>query len=566
MAPGLRRIPVILIVGIAGALWWMAGRYAPDQAAAGEPKATAPFPKFPPAAAYTATATVHVARPGHTIPDEIYGVCEMPKDKLVRYGIPIVRWGGNRSSRYNWKLNVDNAGNDWFFKNGGRVVADPADGGWVRFAKGNRAVGAASYLTVPMLGFVSKDADSYAFSVKKYGPQQATEKGHPDVGNGVRKDGTRITGNDWRDTSVESGPEFIADGVRLVVRQVGDRTGTRYWVLDNEPMLWHETHRDVRPKPLGYDELWDRTVQYAEAIRKADPQAKIAGFCSWGWTDLFYSAADEGGDKYRTRPDSKAHGETPLAEWFIQKCGEYKRQHLKPLIDVFDFHWYPQAQFDGRTPYLGTGTDPKFNRLRLRTTRDLWDPDYVQESWVRNTREGKSTMLLRRVRAWIEKHNPDMKVCVGEYNFGGGDNITGALAQADVFGILARERGDLAFIWTRPEGTQELAWELFRNYDGRGGRFGDRLLPAESSHANLAVYAAKHTKDGATTVVIVNKDLGGACNLTLDVPGLRGKARVWRFDQETGGKVVEVAGDGQVVDGKMTLTVPAASGTMAVVE
>jgi hypothetical protein len=365
---------------------------------------------------------------------------------------------------------------------------------------------------------------------------------------------------------VESGPEFIADGVRLVVRQVGDRTGTRYWVLDNEPMLWHETHRDVRPKPLGYDELWDRTVQYAEAIRKADPQAKIAGFCSWGWTDLFYSAADEGGDKYRTRPDSKAHGETPLAEWFIQKCGEYKRQHLKPLIDVFDFHWYPQAQFDGRTPYLGTGTDPKFNRLRLRTTRDLWDPDYVQESWVRNTREGKSTMLLRRVRAWIEKHNPDMKVCVGEYNFGGGDNITGALAQADVFGILARERGDLAFIWTRPEGTQELAWELFRNYDGRGGRFGDRLLPAESSHANLAVYAAKHTKDGATTVVIVNKDLGGACNLTLDVPGLRGKARVWRFDQETGGKVVEVAGDGQVVDGKMTLTVPAASGTMAVVE
>ena len=37
-----------------------------------------------------------------------------------------------------------------------------------------------------------------------------------------------------------------------------------------------------------------------------------------------------------------------------------------------------------------------------------------------------------------------------------------------------------------------------------------------------------------------------ACNLTLDVPGLRGKVRVWRFDQETGGKVVEVAGEASV--------------------
>jgi hypothetical protein len=256
----------------------------------------------------------------------------------------------------------------------------------------------------------------------------------------------------------------------------------------------------------------------------------------------------------------------PLAEWFIQKCGDYKREHGKPVVDVFDFHWYPQAQLGGPLPYLGKGMDLKFNQLRLRTTRELWDPDYEQESWVKNTRDGKTTKLLRRVRAWVEKHNPGMEVCVGEYNFGGADNISGALAQADVFGILARERADLAFIWTRPEGTQELAWELFRNYDGKGGRFGDRLLPAESNHGNLAVYAAKRAKDGATTVVIVNKDLGGACEVELKLPGVRGEARVWRFDQETDGKVVEIAGKAQAIDGKMALTVPAASGSMVVFE
>jgi hypothetical protein len=569
MAPGLRTVLITLCVGQGLALWWLAREQGPTRVpSVGKdtpnkiepPKALA---KFPATRGYTATANVDVTRPGHTIPDAIYGACELPPEKVAAYRIPLIRWGGNRSSRLNWKLNADAAGRDWFFKNGGRKVADPADGGWPRFLRTNREVGASGYTTVPMLGYVAKDHHSYAFSVKKYGPQQAHEMGQPDVGNGVRRDGTPITDNDWRDTSVEVGPEFMAEGVRLAAKHAGP--GPRYWVLDNEPMLWHDTHRDVRPKPLGYDELWDRTVAYAEAIRKSDPSAKIAGFCSWGWTDLFYSAADEGGDRYRTKPDFHAHGKVPLAEWFIRKCGEYKKRHGRPLVDVFDFHWYPQAERDGRTPYLGTGMDLAFNQLRLRTTRDLWDPDYVQESWIKNASDGKATMVLRRVREWIDMHNPGMEVCLGEYNFGGADNITGALAQADVFGILGRERVDLAFNWTRPEGTQELAWQLFRNYDGAAGRFGDKHLPARSDQANLSAFAAKRSKDGATTVVLINKDLGGSCKVKLELAGLKGQARVWRFDQESSGKVLESIGASGAVDGTLSLELPAASGTMLVV-
>ena len=124
-----------------------------------------------------------------------------------------------------------------------------------------------------MIGWVAKDASSYGFSVAKYGPQKATEPGHPDVGNGVKPDGSFVTGNDPRDTSVEAPPEFIAEAVRLVVKHAGKADGSdgspgvKYWALDNEPMLWHATHRDVHPEPLGYDELWDRTVKYAKAIK-----------------------------------------------------------------------------------------------------------------------------------------------------------------------------------------------------------------------------------------------------------------------------------------------------------
>ena len=50
---------------------------------------------------------------GHRISDGIYGVCDLPDQSLREFGIPITRWGGNTSSRYNWKINADNGANDW---------------------------------------------------------------------------------------------------------------------------------------------------------------------------------------------------------------------------------------------------------------------------------------------------------------------------------------------------------------------------------------------------------------------------------------------------------------------
>ena len=31
---------------------------------------------------------------------------------------------------------------------------------------------------------------------------------------------------------------------------------------------------------------------------------------------------------------------------------------------------------------FGNGNDPATNALRLRSTRALWDPSYVDESWI----------------------------------------------------------------------------------------------------------------------------------------------------------------------------------------
>ena len=34
--------------------------------------------------------------------------------------------------------------------------------------------------------------------------------------------------------------------------------GVRYYILDNEPSLWHSTHRDVHPTGAAMDEMRDR--------------------------------------------------------------------------------------------------------------------------------------------------------------------------------------------------------------------------------------------------------------------------------------------------------------------
>jgi hypothetical protein len=521
-----------------------------------------PAPKFAPKPAFHATGGVDLAKPGHSINDGIYGVCGLPDQALRDYRLPMTRWGGNSSTRYNWKINADNGASDWYFKNRGAPISDLSQSGYLRAAQDAAKRSAALYLTLPMIGWVAKDHHSYGFSVKKYGEQKLTEPGHPDIGDGVLAKGGFVRNNDPRDTSIAVGPEFIAEAVEFLAKR-SPATAPRYYALDNEPMIWHQTHRDVRPEPLGYDELWDRTVRYAEAIKKADPSAKVAGFCSWGWTDLFYSARDEGGDRYATRPDSRAHGNMPLGEWFIKKCGEYKKRTGKTLIDVFDLHWYPQAEIGGKTPYLGQGMDPGLNDLRLRVTRDLWDPAYQQESWIRGASDGQPTRVLRRVKEWVDRHNPGMEICLGEYNFGGGDTITGGLAQADVFGILAQEKIDRAFLWHTPEGTQNLAWKLFRDYDGAGGRFGDLSLPATSSHPDIALHAARRA-DGATTIAAINKNLGGACELRLNLPNAKGKLRVWRFEQGSD-HVEEVRADAKDVNGVIQLTLPPGSASMLVV-
>ncbi len=480
----------------------------------------------------TFTLKIDAAAGLRPISPEIYGMNFADEALAKELRLPLDRYGGNATTRYNWKNDTSNRASDWFFENIPNTNPNPAAlpvcSASDQFIEKDRRAGAASLLTIPLIGWTPKSrAITCAFSVSLYGPQQKTDPYRPDCGNGLRPDGSKITGNQPGDTSSAIGPDFVQEWLRYLVGRFGTAGsgGVRYYNLDNEPMLWNSTHRDVHPNPVSYDEIRDLTYQYAAAIKAVDPAAKTLGPVLWGWTAYFYSALDTAaGDRWWNLPqDRLAHGNTPFVEWYLQQMRAYEQAHGQRILDYLDLHYYPQA---GNA--LTSAGSAELRAKRLRSTRSLWDPRYVDESWI-----PEPVRLIPRMRAWVEANYPGTRLAISEYNFGGLEDLNGALTQADVLGIFGREGLDLAALWDPPKADQPgaFAFRIYRNYDGAGGAFGETSLQAVSMDQDrLSVYAARRAADGALTVVIINKTANpqnGALSLANFLPS--SSAQVYRY-------------------------------------
>ncbi len=504
---------------------------------------------------------------GFPISPDIYGMNFADENLAAELHLPVRRMGGNATTRYNWQNDTSNHASDWFFENipedNPNPSALPNGSTSDRFVEQDRRTGTQTILTMPLIGWTPKTrAYACGFSVSKYGAQQQTDPWRSDCGNGIRPDGTEITGNAATDTSTAIGPQFLKDWIAHLIARYGATAngGVKFYNLDNEPMLWDDTHRDVHPSPTSYDEMRDRTYQYAAAIKQADPTAKTLGPVLWGWTAYFWSALDwaPGGDWWNHPQDRNAHGGQPFVEWYLDQMRVYEQQNGVRILDYFDLHYYPQA---AGVSLSGAGSAAT-QALRLRSTRSLWDTTYTDESWI-----AEPVYLLPRMRAWRDAHYPGTKLAITEYNWGALDHINGALTQADVLGIFGREQLDLATLWDPPQGNQPgaFAFRMYRNYDGTGGQFGDTSLPAMSSNqAQLSIYAARRASDNALTIVVINKNTG-ATSATLTLNGWNGAntMRVYRYSSANLNAIVPQA-DQSLAANALTTTYPASSITLFV--
>ena len=513
------------------------------------------------------TLNVNTTATGYAISEDIYGMNFADEALANEIDLPVRRMGGNATTRYNWQNDTSNHAMDWYFENLPETNANPSalpNGSTSdKFVEQDRRTNTKTILTMPLIGWTPKArATACGFSVAKYGAQQSNDPWMPDCGNGIATNGNKITNNQPTDTSTAITPQFVQDWIAHLKTNYGDAAngGVKFYNLDNEPMLWDDTHRDVHPTPTSYDELRDRTYQYAAAIKQADPTAKTLGPVLYGWTAYFWSAKDwaPGGSWWNNPQDRNAHGGQPFIEWYLDRMKAYEVQNGTRILDYMDLHYYPQAP---GVSLSGAGS-ASTQALRLRSTRSLWDTTYTDESWI-----AEPVYLIPRMRAWRDAHYPGTKLAVTEYNWGALDNINGALAQADVLGIFGREQLDLAALWDPPTATQPgaYAFRMYRNYDGTGKKFGNVSLSATSSaQAQLSIYAARRTSDNALTFIVINKNTANT-NANVTLTGLtNATAQVYRYSSANLNAIVAQSNQ-SITSGAFNATFPASSITLFVI-
>jgi hypothetical protein len=503
------------------------------------------------------------------ISPEIYGVAFATAAQLADLNAPLNRNGGNATSRYNWQLDASNRGSDWYFQS----VPEPSSGapGQSRndFIAASRSAGAQPMITLPMLGWAAKlglwRTKLSSYSILKYGPQLSWDwQWFPDAGNGVRLDGTPIMGNNPYDANQPVDPTFQQNWVRQLVSQWGTSSvgGVRYYLLDNEPSLWHVTHRDVKPTGATMQEVRDRMIAYGAAVKAVDQGALLVGPEEWGWSGYFFSGYDQ---QYAQRnnypppsslPDRVAHGGWDYLPWLLDQLRSEAQRTGRRTLDVLSVHYYPQGG------EYSDDTSPAMQLKRNRSTRSLWDPNYVDESWINS-----QVQLIPRLRSWVNAYYPGTRIGITEYSWGAEGHINGAIAQADLLGIFGREGLDMAVRWETPAPSTPTykAMKLYRNYDGRRSTFGDVSVRAQAPNPDtVSAYAAVRSSDGALTVMVVGKLLSGSTSLAVELAGFTpaGSAQVWQL---TAANNLSRLADVPVSASRLTATVPASSITLFVI-
>ncbi|MEA2660191.1 MAG: hypothetical protein QOF64_3011 [Candidatus Binatota bacterium] len=509
-----------------------------------------------------ATVTIDASLNRRPINPNIYGIAHATAAQLNDLNSPLNRNGGNNTTRYNWQLNADNRANDWYFES----IAEPSSVAGERgdtFIANAKAANAQAMLTIPTIDWVAKLGSNRAklasFSITKYGAQNGSDsQWFADAGNGVRTNGQLITGNDPNDANVPSTSAFQQSWVQHLVGRWGTNSngGLRYYILDNEPSIWHSTHRDVHPTGATMDEVKNKIIDHAGKIKTVDAGALVVGPEEWGWSGYTLSGYDQqygGLHGWSVMPDRNAHNGWDYLPWLLDQLRQNNLATGKRLLDVFTVHYYPQGG------EFSNDVSSAMQLRRNRSTRSLWDPNYVDETWINDR-----VRLVPRIKSWVNTYYSGTLTGITEYNWGAENHINGATAQADIYGIFGREGLDMAARWTTPAVNTPTynAMKLYRNYDGNKSTFGDTSVAATVANPDtLTAFAAERAADGALTIMVIGKSLSGSTQTTINLANFahNGVAQVWQL---TAANTINRLADLTIAGNNFAATLPAQSITL----
>ncbi len=534
------------------------------------------------------TATVDLGKPTHGISPHVFGVNFAPRGALAHLGPGGNRWGGNRATKYNWKDDIDSAGSDWFFLNdyGVEPGTPETEKSYYRFVKETLAAKVPVNFTIPITPFIAKKhptkGQRYCSYPTNLYPKQERTDGQG-CGNGKTSDEKPIWGNDPNLGMTKNSPELQKEFVATLVKQFGTaaRGGVEFYSLDNEPGLWMHTHRDTMPKGVSAEELTRMNLDYAAAIKAADPTAKVIGLAAWGVKELAGSNPDffKAGapDAYRlpedwSFQDEKKRGGDSQLVYFLKEAKKAEARAGKRLIDVVDIHWYHELYAKnslGRVeraladvPY-----DPAFTPVQFEALREWWDPTFVPEkpieSWTYNPDPQKDRLwrpyhpVIPALTKLLDTHYPGTRLAINEYDNGSPEHFHGALLRAAALGIFMRENLYMAQNWHQTGANHFTYWaqKLYGNYDGKGSKVAGKYVPTTSSSADL--YAVAAQRGPTTLLVLVNRNRSMPIATTVKLATAATRATTYTLVESMG---LRLFAQSAKIEGKTaTIAVPAFS-------
>ncbi len=444
----------------------------------------------------------------------IYGINPITNSTIPNVpDVTIYRLGGDRWTEYNWTTNASNAGSDYRFESDNNLSEASAVPGAAVLPTINAdiAAGQATLMTVQLLGLVAAD---------EAGPVPTTNAPVLARFQDVVDQKSTVTSAPFTTkppvvvvNGEETGDVYMDEFAWAMNQQATGQniftstTATPTFVdLDNEPELWNTTHLEAQGAtaitPSAYIA---KTLTITEALKDQFPNMVIFGPVHYGFLGMFnwnaYLTATGTGDNWFT-------------DMYLEALSTASATYGKPLVDVYDFHWYPEVYGSTRIIDMTASTlSDSDMQLVMQAPRNLWDPTYTDSNnanpWVDELLGDQPCNMLGRLQAKIDSEFPSMKLSISEYEAGAFNNIAGTVAQADELGVFASQGVFAAMFWP-PNGTYdyELAgFRAFRNFDGANSSFGNTLVQSTSSNPGsvMAYVSTDSTTPGRVVMVVINR-------------------------------------------------------------
>jgi len=500
---------------------------------------------------------VDVSASRHPISPFVYGY-NAAAASAAPPGTTWLRLGGNRWTAYDWETNDSNAGSDYLYEND-TYMGQPSDGAGhaaLPSLADAQSRGIGLCVTVPIQGWVARDGNGPVGSGGSF-PAPSVRF----LPLSAKKSTGFLDPPDATDGSV-----YADEFAWFLARRWTTAARPLHLMLDNEPDLWSSTHPEVQQTALTYAAFLARSLEFASALKDAAPGALLFGPVSYGWNGFV---------NLQNAPDANGRD---FLDFYLAQMGQASATQGRRLLDVLDLHFYSEAQGCG-VRVTDAGNGDCLVAARVQAPRSLWDPSYVETSWITQySTGGRAIALVPRMLGKIAAAFPGTFLSISEYNHGGSDHVSGAVAQADTLGILGREGAYAASFWPllADNSFAAGAWLAFRDYDGAGGAFGDTSVSAESGDvAHVSTFASvdEASPDRVVLVLVHRPTLsGGSLDLRsrtvqVEVAHARAfsRARAWQLTASspvrggaaTPGMVADPAIAGTVV----TLVLPALSVT-----